>query len=206
MREADVVVAHAGVGTALAALEVGKCPVLVPRRLAHGEHVDDHQVQIASELGESRPRGVGRRRPLRLEDLLTAAAGSVVSAVQAPTFATCGAGVREAGAEQPLGEKLVELGGGALGVELGAGPLPGPAAPSSWRSAGSPQQAPRAASASSSAAAGRDERGLRAPSSTSSGMPAIRVLTTGHLHRHRLHQDDRHALGEARQAEDRGAP
>ena len=36
MQEADVVVAHAGVGTALAALEVGKCPVLVPRRLAHG--------------------------------------------------------------------------------------------------------------------------------------------------------------------------
>src|SRR4029078_6929114 len=50
MREADVVVAHAGVGTALAALEVGKCPVLVPRRLAHGEHVDDHQTQIAEAL------------------------------------------------------------------------------------------------------------------------------------------------------------
>ncbi len=30
--EADVLVAHAGVGTALAALEVGRCPVLVPRR------------------------------------------------------------------------------------------------------------------------------------------------------------------------------
>ena len=51
IREADVVVAHAGVGTALAALEVGKCPVLVPRRLGHGEHVDDHQTQIATELG-----------------------------------------------------------------------------------------------------------------------------------------------------------
>jgi UDP-N-acetylglucosamine--N-acetylmuramyl-(pentapeptide) pyrophosphoryl-undecaprenol N-acetylglucosamine transferase len=50
MREADVVLARAGVGTAPAALEVGKCPVLVPRRLAHGEHVDDHQSQTALEL------------------------------------------------------------------------------------------------------------------------------------------------------------
>lgn len=52
MTRADVVVAHAGVGAALAALEVGKCPVLVPRRLAHEEHVDDHQIEIAGELSE----------------------------------------------------------------------------------------------------------------------------------------------------------
>ena len=32
------------------ALETGKCPVLVPRRHARGEHIDDHQIQIASEL------------------------------------------------------------------------------------------------------------------------------------------------------------
>jgi UDP-N-acetylglucosamine transferase subunit ALG13 len=50
MRQADVVLAHAGVGSALAALEAGKVPVLVPRRLARAEHVDDHQVQIADEL------------------------------------------------------------------------------------------------------------------------------------------------------------
>lgn len=50
LRQADVVVAHAGVGTALAAFEVGKCPVLVPRRHALGEHVDDHQIQVAGEL------------------------------------------------------------------------------------------------------------------------------------------------------------
>jgi UDP-N-acetylglucosamine transferase subunit ALG13 len=52
MREADVVISHAGVGNSLAALEVGKYPVLVPRRLAFGELVDDHQVQIARELSE----------------------------------------------------------------------------------------------------------------------------------------------------------
>lgn len=50
MREADVVVAHAGVGTVLAALAIGKCPIVVPRRYALGEHVDDHQIQLAGEL------------------------------------------------------------------------------------------------------------------------------------------------------------
>lgn len=48
--EADVVIAHAGVGSALEALAAGKMPVLVPRRVTHGEHVDDHQAQIAADL------------------------------------------------------------------------------------------------------------------------------------------------------------
>jgi UDP-N-acetylglucosamine--N-acetylmuramyl-(pentapeptide) pyrophosphoryl-undecaprenol N-acetylglucosamine transferase len=50
MRDADVVVAHAGVGTALAAFEVGQCPLLVPRRFDFAEHVDDHQIQVCEDL------------------------------------------------------------------------------------------------------------------------------------------------------------
>lgn len=50
MARADVVVAHAGIGSALGALNAGRRPVLVPRRHVRGEHVDDHQVQIAREL------------------------------------------------------------------------------------------------------------------------------------------------------------
>ncbi|MFD1715622.1 glycosyltransferase [Amnibacterium flavum] len=48
--EADVVIAHAGTGAALTAIEHGKCPILVPRLSEHGEHIDDHQIQIAGEL------------------------------------------------------------------------------------------------------------------------------------------------------------
>jgi UDP-N-acetylglucosamine--N-acetylmuramyl-(pentapeptide) pyrophosphoryl-undecaprenol N-acetylglucosamine transferase len=48
--KADVVISHSGTGTALTALELGKCPVLVPRERAHGEHVDDHQAQTAARL------------------------------------------------------------------------------------------------------------------------------------------------------------
>jgi UDP-N-acetylglucosamine--N-acetylmuramyl-(pentapeptide) pyrophosphoryl-undecaprenol N-acetylglucosamine transferase len=90
MREADVVVAHAGVGTALAAFEVGKCPLLVPRRLSHGEHVDDHQAQIAGELGE---RGLSvsvEADELSYEDLVAARGREVSSPAQAPIFETVG--------------------------------------------------------------------------------------------------------------------
>jgi UDP-N-acetylglucosamine--N-acetylmuramyl-(pentapeptide) pyrophosphoryl-undecaprenol N-acetylglucosamine transferase len=88
MREADAVVAHAGVGTALAAFEVGACPLLVPRRFSQGEHVDDHQRQIAAELAE---RGLAvsvEADDVDLDSLLAAAARRVVRPAQAPTFET----------------------------------------------------------------------------------------------------------------------
>jgi UDP-N-acetylglucosamine transferase subunit ALG13 len=50
MSDSDVVVAHAGVGSAIQAMSVGKAPILVPRRIEHGEHVDEHQEQIARRL------------------------------------------------------------------------------------------------------------------------------------------------------------
>ncbi|MFJ6197626.1 glycosyltransferase [Micromonospora sp. NPDC092111] len=50
MRDADVIVTHAGVGSALAAMRAGHRAVYVPRRARHGEHVDDHQVEMAREL------------------------------------------------------------------------------------------------------------------------------------------------------------
>lgn len=48
--DADLVVSHAGVGSALRMLDLGVRPLLVPRRSARGEHVDDHQLQAAREL------------------------------------------------------------------------------------------------------------------------------------------------------------
>ncbi|NYG07378.1 UDP-N-acetylglucosamine transferase subunit ALG13 [Phycicoccus badiiscoriae] len=54
--ESDLVVAHAGVGSALTSLDLGKAPVLLVRRRAHNEMVDDHQTMIAGELDR---RGLG---------------------------------------------------------------------------------------------------------------------------------------------------
>ncbi|KGM12168.1 glycosyltransferase [Cellulomonas bogoriensis] len=48
IERADVVVTHSGCGTFIRCLEAGKIPIMVPRRAARQEHVDDHQVQIAA--------------------------------------------------------------------------------------------------------------------------------------------------------------
>ena len=47
---ADLVISHAGVGTLLSSLKMGKSVVAVPRYAKFGEHIDDHQTQIAEVL------------------------------------------------------------------------------------------------------------------------------------------------------------
>ena len=49
-REARIVVAHAGIGTVLAACRHGKPLVLMPRRHSLGEHRNDHQMATAEAL------------------------------------------------------------------------------------------------------------------------------------------------------------
>ena len=46
-----MVVAHAGVGTALAASRSASARCSCRAGYRRGEHVDDHQIQIAAELG-----------------------------------------------------------------------------------------------------------------------------------------------------------
>lgn len=84
IREADVVVAHAGVGSALEVIEAGRCPVLVPRQARHGEHVDDHQRQIAQEL-ERRGLAVVADADALDEAHLRAAARLRAVSVRSPT-------------------------------------------------------------------------------------------------------------------------
>jgi UDP-N-acetylglucosamine--N-acetylmuramyl-(pentapeptide) pyrophosphoryl-undecaprenol N-acetylglucosamine transferase len=82
MRGADVVVSHAGVGSALTSLESGTMPVLVPRLAAFGEHVDDHQTQIAEELGSRGLAIAASPETLDLEMLRVAASSQIVSRLQ----------------------------------------------------------------------------------------------------------------------------
>jgi UDP-N-acetylglucosamine--N-acetylmuramyl-(pentapeptide) pyrophosphoryl-undecaprenol N-acetylglucosamine transferase len=84
--EADVVVSHAGVGSALAALRAGHHPVLVPREATRGENCDEHQEHLARELAD---RGLALRRQvdeLTLDDLRVAAAHRVERVPTPPTF------------------------------------------------------------------------------------------------------------------------
>jgi UDP-N-acetylglucosamine transferase subunit ALG13 len=52
MRAADLIVAHAGMGTILTALELGTPIVVMPRVAALGEHRNDHQLATARRLAE----------------------------------------------------------------------------------------------------------------------------------------------------------
>ena len=84
MQLADVVVAHAGVGSALAALQEGRRPVLLPRRPGHAENVDDHQVLVAQELGRRGLAVHAEASELTLDHLELAAARGVVRVTAPP--------------------------------------------------------------------------------------------------------------------------
>jgi UDP-N-acetylglucosamine transferase subunit ALG13 len=53
IERADVVVSHAGAGSLALALQAGKIPVFVPRRMSHSEQIDDHQVELAQWADEN---------------------------------------------------------------------------------------------------------------------------------------------------------
>lgn len=52
MSQVRAVVSHAGAGSILSALKAGKPLVLVPRLRRFGEHVDDHQLELAEALAQ----------------------------------------------------------------------------------------------------------------------------------------------------------
>ncbi len=81
---ADLVVAHAGTGTALSAFEQGVAPLLVPRREAHGEHVDDHQVTTAHDLATRGLATCLEVEELTLDSLLAASTRTVTSVDDPP--------------------------------------------------------------------------------------------------------------------------
>jgi len=53
LEQADVVVAHAGMGSVISALELGKPIVVMPRRAEFGEHRNDHQLATARWLSSN---------------------------------------------------------------------------------------------------------------------------------------------------------
>lgn len=77
MRDADVVIAHAGTGTALTSLRMGKRPILVPRDSSHGQHIDNHQFQTAALLDKMGLALSRKVEDLNKQDLQEAAAFKV---------------------------------------------------------------------------------------------------------------------------------
>jgi UDP-N-acetylglucosamine transferase subunit ALG13 len=86
LREADIVISHAGTGSALAALDAGRYPILAIRDSARGEQVDDHQHQLATELAR---RGLALHRDpdsITTNDMLTTLQTCIRRAASPPPF------------------------------------------------------------------------------------------------------------------------
>jgi UDP-N-acetylglucosamine transferase subunit ALG13 len=72
MLAAKAIVAHAGMGTILTALEMGKPLLVMPRRASLGEHRNEHQLATAhrfAELGIVKVAFDEQELPLRLDEL-----------------------------------------------------------------------------------------------------------------------------------------
>jgi len=67
--DADIVISHAGTGSILSALSLGKRPIVVPRREAHGEHVDGHQDELANFVADAGLARVIEADEIELSDI-----------------------------------------------------------------------------------------------------------------------------------------
>jgi UDP-N-acetylglucosamine transferase subunit ALG13 len=85
--EADAVIGHAGCGYALAALNSGKLPIVVPRDPRHGELVDNHQIELARFLGEQNLAIAREPDSLTFDDVVAAAGRQVRRRADPPLFA-----------------------------------------------------------------------------------------------------------------------
>ena len=52
IRDCDLLLTHGGVSTIITGLREGKTILVLPRLAKYGEHVDDHQIQIARSFAE----------------------------------------------------------------------------------------------------------------------------------------------------------
>lgn len=82
IRESDVVVCHAGVGTLMMLFDEGRYPVVLIRRALGSEHADDHQAQIGALIA-SRDLGIVRETSeLKADDLIAASAFRIVPGIE----------------------------------------------------------------------------------------------------------------------------
>jgi UDP-N-acetylglucosamine transferase subunit ALG13 len=86
IRDADVVIGHAGCGAALTALNAGKYPLLVPRQPEYGELVDSHQVELARWLAQQDLAIHRTPETISLSDIFAAASRRVERRADLPVF------------------------------------------------------------------------------------------------------------------------
>jgi UDP-N-acetylglucosamine--N-acetylmuramyl-(pentapeptide) pyrophosphoryl-undecaprenol N-acetylglucosamine transferase len=84
--DADAVVAHAGIGSLLMALDAGKVPILVPRSARYREHVDNHQTDVARAFAREGLAVMAHADTIALDDLIRASTLGLRRAPDPPRF------------------------------------------------------------------------------------------------------------------------
>lgn len=115
MRDARVVVTHAGTGSILLAHKCGRRPIVMPRLRALGEAVDDHQLTLAHRLA-----GTGTVTVVETTAELIRAVGAVAAA---PTLAALPGPLRPA-ATVALAKELERYLAAIVNRKAGAASLP----------------------------------------------------------------------------------
>jgi beta-1,4-N-acetylglucosaminyltransferase len=83
MAQSRLVITHAGAGSLIHAVRVGKKPVVMPRQHEFGEHIDSHQIELAEAFAS-----INRIVLVKDSGMLGAA---VQEALRAPTVVMAGA-------------------------------------------------------------------------------------------------------------------
>jgi UDP-N-acetylglucosamine transferase subunit ALG13 len=86
LAKADIVISHAGTGSALAALNAGRYPILAVRDPARGEQVDDHQHQLATELAQRNLAMHRDAQAITVDDMIEVLGMSVRRNASPPPF------------------------------------------------------------------------------------------------------------------------
>jgi UDP-N-acetylglucosamine transferase subunit ALG13 len=107
IRHARVVVSHAGAGTILTCAVHGRVPIVLKREWARGEHVDNHQSQLARRMQEAGRIVLAETPEKTLEAILNceSSASGLQSADEVPELARSLAryltGLEQSSAERP---------------------------------------------------------------------------------------------------------
>ena len=50
IKNCDILITHSGAGTLITAIQLGKSPLVWPRRKMYNEHINDHQLEICDQF------------------------------------------------------------------------------------------------------------------------------------------------------------
>ncbi len=111
VERADVVVSHAGMGTIISALELGKPLIVMPRRCDLHEHRNDHQFATVARLGTRTSVKVAQDADsleLGLNELVKSKATQPITKTASPQLLhTIRQFINGRGAELPVGEQVL---------------------------------------------------------------------------------------------------